>query len=94
MRIVLKSGSLKLLDPSGPVQACNGIALPLPFVQWVIEVWPAQVLFWSRIYVGISLTRIIRTNPDLITIAINFAYQMSKIRAEFATGITIVIRVF
>jgi len=26
--IVLKSGSLILLDPSGPVQACNGIVLP------------------------------------------------------------------
>jgi hypothetical protein len=25
---VLKSGSLKLLETSGPVQACNGIALP------------------------------------------------------------------
>jgi hypothetical protein len=25
--IVLKSGSLGLLEPSGPVQACNGIAL-------------------------------------------------------------------
>ena len=28
--IVLKSGSLNLLEPSGPVQACNGNALPLP----------------------------------------------------------------
>ena len=28
---VLKSESLNLLEPSGPVQACNGIALPLPF---------------------------------------------------------------
>jgi hypothetical protein len=27
--IVLKSGSLNLLEPSGPVKACNGIALPL-----------------------------------------------------------------
>jgi hypothetical protein len=27
--ICLKSGSLNLLEPSGPVQACNGIALPL-----------------------------------------------------------------
>jgi len=27
---VLKSGSLNLLEHSGPVQACNGIALPLP----------------------------------------------------------------
>jgi hypothetical protein len=26
---VLKSGSLNLLEPSGPVQAYNGIALPL-----------------------------------------------------------------
>jgi hypothetical protein len=26
----LKPGSLNLLEPSGPVQACNGIALPLP----------------------------------------------------------------
>jgi len=26
--IVLKSGSLNLLEPSGPIQACNGIALP------------------------------------------------------------------
>jgi len=29
--IVLKSGSLNLLEPSGPVQACNGIALALLF---------------------------------------------------------------
>jgi len=26
--IVLKSGSLNLLEPLGPVEACNGIALP------------------------------------------------------------------
>ena len=26
---VLKSGSLNILEPSGPLQACNGIALPL-----------------------------------------------------------------
>jgi hypothetical protein len=29
--IVLKSVSLKLLEPSGPVKACNGIALPACF---------------------------------------------------------------
>jgi len=29
--VVLKSGSLNLLEPSGPVQASNGIALPLPY---------------------------------------------------------------
>ena len=27
--VVTKSGNLNLLEPSGPVQACNGTALPL-----------------------------------------------------------------
>jgi hypothetical protein len=27
--VVKKSGGLNLLEPSGPVQACNGSALPL-----------------------------------------------------------------
>jgi len=27
--IVLKSGTLNLLEPSGPVQACNGVTLHL-----------------------------------------------------------------
>jgi hypothetical protein len=39
--IFLKSRSLSLLEPSGPVQACNGIALPLPlpFIVTRIVVW-------------------------------------------------------
>jgi hypothetical protein len=32
--IVLKSGNLILLEPSGPIQACNGIALPFTFCVW------------------------------------------------------------
>ena len=31
MPIVLKSGNLNLLEPSGLVQACNGIAVPFAF---------------------------------------------------------------
>ena len=31
MPTVLKSGSLNLLEPSGPVHACNGIALPFTY---------------------------------------------------------------
>ena len=30
--VVMKSGNLNFLEPSGPVQACNGAALPLPSV--------------------------------------------------------------
>jgi len=26
----MKSGNLNFLDPSGPLQACNGTGLPLP----------------------------------------------------------------
>ena len=37
MPIVLKSGSLNLLEPSGPVQACTGIALLLPFISSVLK---------------------------------------------------------
>jgi hypothetical protein len=33
--IVKKSGGLNLLEPCGPVQACNGTALPLPFTMVV-----------------------------------------------------------
>ena len=28
--VVMKSGNLSILEPSGPFQACNGTALPLP----------------------------------------------------------------
>ena len=29
--VVMKSVNLNFLEPSGPLQACNGAALPLPF---------------------------------------------------------------
>ena len=30
--VVMKSGNLNFLEPSGPLQACNGTALPLPSI--------------------------------------------------------------
>ena len=33
MPAIFKSGSLKLLEPPGPVQACDGIALPFTYKQ-------------------------------------------------------------
>jgi hypothetical protein len=44
---VLKSGSLNLLELSGPVKACNGIALPLPLL-WVHEWWTATIQIGIR----------------------------------------------
>jgi hypothetical protein len=29
--VVIKSGNLNFMEPSGPLQACNGTALPLPY---------------------------------------------------------------
>jgi len=40
--IVFISGSLSLLEPSGPVQACNGIALPLPLPNCPLSYIPNQ----------------------------------------------------
>jgi hypothetical protein len=54
--IVSKSWSLNLLEPSGPVQACNGTALPLPYgiytnlsVTFVRFRSPDRVLFRSSV---------------------------------------------
>jgi hypothetical protein len=35
--IVLKSGSLNLLEPSGPVRACRGIALPFDVITSLVS---------------------------------------------------------
>jgi hypothetical protein len=36
--VVKKSGNLNFLETSGPLQACNGTALPLPFTMSVATV--------------------------------------------------------
>ena len=35
--VVMKSGNLNFLEPSGPLKACNGTALPLPFIRIVFN---------------------------------------------------------
>ena len=44
-RTALKSGSLNLLEPSGPVQACNGIALP---INSDTGITPVEITKWNR----------------------------------------------
>ena len=36
--VVMKSGNLNFLEPSGPLQACNGTALPLPYPALSVDV--------------------------------------------------------
>jgi hypothetical protein len=69
--IVLKSGSLNLLEPSGPVKACNGIALPLPSLS--DKFGPGQLTQYSdllqagksraRLPVGLRIFTHIQTGP-------------------------------
>jgi len=35
----MKSGKLNFLEPSGPLQACNGTAVPLPLHEDVYTFW-------------------------------------------------------
>jgi hypothetical protein len=35
--VVMKSGNLNFLEPSGPLQACNGTALPLKKMDWGVH---------------------------------------------------------
>jgi len=51
MPIVLKSGSLNLLEPTGPVQDCNRIALPLSFKHKTILSVPVYMLV-LLLYIG------------------------------------------
>jgi len=56
---VLKSGSLNFLEPSGPAQACNRIALPL-VEDYLKESWPNEMrnpLGKQRAKITIFLTK-------------------------------------
>jgi hypothetical protein len=59
--IVMKSGSLNLFEPSGPVKACNGIALPLPLPQ--ILGW--ENVDWSSLYGDRERLRVVNTVVNL-----------------------------
>ena len=71
---VLKSGSLNLLVPSGPVQARNVIALPLPIIINIIIIirepgqrrYGSSATGWSgvRMPVGPSYFSLLQERPD------------------------------
>ena len=41
--VVTKSGNLNFLEPFGPLQACNGLALSLP-----LDALISQIYFWNK----------------------------------------------
>jgi hypothetical protein len=87
----LKSGSLILLEPSGPVQACNGIALPLPFTLYKEKnnkkkniVANVKVDFWCFIVFKINNTPTAEKNSKYSfllgnkTVTSNAAFSIKK----------------
>ena len=51
--VVMKSGNLKFLEPSGPLQACNGTALPLVVAVVVVVV----VVVVLKVTTGMTATK-------------------------------------
>jgi len=48
-RISWKSGSLDLLEPSGPHRACYGVPLPLPFISTPLLVRRSSDPAWNAL---------------------------------------------
>ena len=89
----MKSGNLKFLEPSGPLQACNGTALPFTFTLVVSEVRvrsPVQ-LFFCISFIScftVMLIRYFLSDFEMVPVApvitgINFAFAFHKRRISF-----------
>ena len=66
--IVSKSGSLNLLEPSGPVQACAGIPLPLPLPLTLIYIFKNKNYFKKdkEKYQSLSIPKVSSVKTQLI----------------------------
>ena len=67
---VMKSGTFNLLEPSGPLQACNGTALPLPLVKSLLNI-KGQVLTVYTNSVCVSGCRHIYVEEAELMMALN-----------------------
>jgi len=60
----MKSGNLNFLEPSGPLQACNGTALPLPIIKRVLS--PPSRMLGLSIYVTAEVTTLLGSRCHLV----------------------------
>jgi len=66
--VVTKSGNLNFLEPSGPLQACNGTALHLPYLGYIDVFHPDSVFLLSQFYCNINCEgRSLRKEPNRCT---------------------------
>jgi hypothetical protein len=85
----MKSGNLNFLEPSGPLQACNGTALPLPL--------PSYYKMWRRPIVWVKccglLAVSIFNNTDFIYLLLSRSTQwrsLSKRRKCYESAFSII----
>ena len=76
MPTVLKSGRLNLLEPSGPVQACNGIALPLP----VLNHGSSIVSSLSLVPIPTALSRVLHAKTTLHSVILSTVKRWQYIK--------------
>ena len=82
MSIVLKSGSLNLLEPSGPLQACNGIALPLPLPLLLLLCY---VPFWVFFFVVLFCVLFVCTSVLYYCHRVSTKLLLTNISYHFVT---------
>jgi hypothetical protein len=64
----MQSGNLNLLEPSGPLQVCNGTALILPFIKWLWKVDQNGLVYpWKWDRQAAPKLRLLTTNLRCVT---------------------------
>ena len=80
----MKSGNLNFLEPSGPLQACNGTDLPLPYL-----IMPANG-GWDLIR-RLNFNGLLTARSDTIKVLINCRFQLN---AQYLISITMLLYMF
>jgi len=74
----MKSGNFNFLEPSGPLQACNGTALPLPYILVLMLLFYylfflKNFLLW-HIMINLSgMTKFCKTTTFVIDMQLTFS---------------------
>jgi hypothetical protein len=63
--IVMKSGNLNFLEPSGPLQASNGTSLPLPFYLYVFKL---KVVIHIKSYRNSAIQQALHFSSPVISV--------------------------
>ena len=72
----MKSGNLNVLEPSGPLQACNRTALPLPFGALMITIC---TVFFMPLYLGVFSIHYIYIHITFCLIYLVYSYVVTTI---------------